>query len=128
MTFPLCFLRGALNRRDDLVVGAAATDVALHVLDDLLARGFLVLGEQRRRGHDLAGLTVAALRRLLLHPGFLQRVITVRRQALDGGDLLSRDRGDRRDARANGIAVDVNGAGAALRDAAAELRAGQAEV
>src|SRR4029453_1124871 len=48
-------LGGALDGRDDLVVRAAAADVALHVLDDLRARRVLVLRQQAGRGHDLAG-------------------------------------------------------------------------
>src|ERR1700752_4947000 len=68
---PLCllhFARRALDRGDDVVVGAAAADVALHVLDDLLARRLAVLLEQCGRGHDLPRLAVAALRHLLRDP------------------------------------------------------------
>src|SRR2546426_4622847 len=65
------FFRGTLDRRDDTVIGAATADVALHVLDDLLARRIPVLRKQRRRGHDLARLAVAALRHLLGDPGLL---------------------------------------------------------
>src|SRR6266513_4031525 len=53
--------RRALDRGDDLVVGAAAAEVARHVLHDLLSRRAFRPGKQRRRGHDLARLTVAAL-------------------------------------------------------------------
>ena len=41
--------------------------------------------------------------------------------------MLARDAGERRDAGANGVAVEVDGAGSAKRHAAAELCAGQAE-
>src|SRR3989442_6919321 len=107
MAPPLCllhFVRRALDGGDDLVVGAATADVAVHVGDDLLARRLFVLGEQRRRGHDLPGLAVAALRHLLGDPCLLQRMLGRRRKAFDRGDLLPGDRGDRRDARARRIA------------------------
>src|SRR5574341_230324 len=122
------FIGRTLDRGDDLVVGAAAADIALHVLDDLRARGFLVLRQERGRGHDLARLAVAALRRLLGNPRFLQRMVGRGRQSFDGRDLLPGDRRDRRDARARRLAVDVHGAGAALGDAAPELGAGEPEL
>jgi len=72
-----CFSRRALDRGDDLVVGAAAAEVARHVLHDLLSRRAFRPGKQRRRGHDLARLAVAALRHLLGDPRLLQRVIAL---------------------------------------------------
>ena len=57
-----------------LVIGAAAADVAVHVLDDLGAVRLLVGRQQLGRLHDLAGLAVAALRHLQRDPGLLQRV------------------------------------------------------
>jgi hypothetical protein len=56
--------------------------------------GVRLLGEERRRGHDHAGLAVAALRHVEVTPGDLDRVHAGRRQALDGDDLLVG--GDRR--------------------------------
>ena len=40
--------RRALDGADDLQIGAAAADIAVHVLDDLVARRIFVGGEQRR--------------------------------------------------------------------------------
>ena len=54
------------------------------------ARFRLVL-EQVRRTHDLAGLTVTALRHLLGEPGLLHRMTGIRRQALDCRHGLSGD-------------------------------------
>src|SRR5881296_2569922 len=93
-----CFPRRALDRGDDLVVGAAAAEVARHVLHDLLSRRAFRPGKQRRRGHDLARLAVAALRHLLGDPRLLQRMIAVGRQPFDGGDSLSLNRRYRGDA------------------------------
>src|SRR5262245_1765201 len=75
---------GALDGGDDAVVGAAAADVAVHVLDDLgPARPGIGL-EELGRLHDLARLAVAALRHLLGDPRLLQRMRRIVRQALDG--------------------------------------------
>src|SRR6267143_506777 len=117
-----CFSRRALDRGDDLVVGAAAAEVARHVLHDLLASRVFRLGEERGRGHDLARLAVAALRHLLGDPRLLQRVIALGRQPFDGGDSLSLNRRYRGDARARRRAVDVHRACASLCDAAADHR------
>src|SRR5882672_749855 len=78
----------ALYGGDDAAVRAAATDVGLHVLDDLLAGRIAVLLEQPRGAHDLPGLAVAALRHLFLDPRLLQRVLRFQGQAFDGGNGL----------------------------------------
>src|SRR6267154_2665464 len=67
-------LRGALDGAHNALVGAAAADIRAHVLDDLVARRLRVLLEQVGRAHDLAGLTVAALRHAFGEPGLLQRM------------------------------------------------------
>ena len=92
--------------------------------------GFGLGLQQRRRGHDHAALAEAALRHVERDPGLLHRVRAVRRQAFDGDDLLARPRRVEtgRTQRARRHAVDVHRAGAALRDAAAVLGAGQAEL
>src|SRR6267143_3703335 len=128
MAASLCFSRRALDRGDDLVVGAAAAQVARHVLHDLLARRVFRLRKQCRSGHDLARLAVAALRHLLGDPRLLQRMIAVLRQALDGGDFLALHRRYRSDARSRRHTIQVNRARAALRHAAAEFRAGEPEL
>ena len=54
--------------------------------------GFGVLREQRRGRHQLAGLTVAALRHVELLPRALQRMRAVGRQPFDRRDLGAGDR------------------------------------
>src|SRR5271154_5038242 len=81
-------LRDALNGFDDLGVSAAAADVAVHVLDDLLACRFRILCQQFGRLHDLPGLAVAALRDLMSNPCLLQRMAGIRRQTFDRRHLL----------------------------------------
>src|SRR4029077_11618247 len=116
------------DRGADSEVGAAATEVPGHGLVDLVVGGVAVRRQQRGRGNHLTGLAVPALRDVKADPGVL--------------DLLARrglsDRFDRRDAlalgdlhrghtRADRLAVEVHGTGAASGDAAAELGAGEAD-
>ena len=62
-------------------------------------------------------------------PGKLHRVVRVLGEPFDGHDFLIGANGaDRINAAANRAAVDVDGAGAALRDSAAILRPGQSEL
>jgi hypothetical protein len=85
--------------------------------------------EQRRRRHDHAGLAVAALRHVMIEPSLLHPVQgAVLSQPFNRGDLLALGCAHRQRARAHRRPVDVNGAGAALRDAAAILGAGQADL
>src|SRR5262245_8892283 len=63
--FMSCLPGRALDRAHDALVGAAAAEIGAHVLDDLLARRLGIVLEQVGRAHDLARLTVAALRHLL---------------------------------------------------------------
>src|SRR2546423_12846802 len=123
MSRSLC---GAMDGGADPLVGAAATDIG-HRRVDVGVRGMRILREQRRGGHDLPRLTVAALRHVFFDPGALHRVGAVLGQAFDRGHALAGDGRHRQDAGARRDAVQVDGAGAALGDAAAELGAGEAE-
>src|SRR5579871_2934068 len=64
-------VRRSFNGAHDARVGAAAADVCVHVRNDLLASRFGVMGQEVGGAHDLAGLTVAALRYRLGQPRFL---------------------------------------------------------
>src|SRR5215813_6943440 len=126
-SLPAC-LRGLLDRFTNAHIGAAATDIAGHRRVDVGIAGMRVAREQRRSGHDLAGLAVAALHDLAIEPGLLDP--GARRGRADRFDR--RDRGaadaiDRSDAGADGDAVKMHGAGAAQCHAAAELRSGHTE-
>src|SRR5262249_59973716 len=75
------------------------------------------------------GVAVAGLGRVETEPGFLHlREHAVAGEPLDRGDLLADRRAHRRRAGAHCDAVEVDRAGAALRDAAAVFRAGEADV
>src|SRR6185437_12581684 len=62
-------LRRALDRADDARIGAAATEIGTHMLDDLGAAGVRIALQEIGGAHDLAGLAVAALRYALGEPG-----------------------------------------------------------
>src|SRR6185437_2769189 len=113
--------RRTLDGADDAHIRAAAADMAVHRIDDLLPAGLGRLLEEGRRLHDLARLAVAALRDLLGDPRLLQRMVGIGRQALDRRHLAAGDVLQLRLARARGLAVDMNRARTALGDAAAEL-------
>src|SRR6266704_2746372 len=122
----LRLLRRAMDGGADSLVGAAAADVR-HRGVDVGVRGVRVLRQQRSGGHDLARLAVPALRDVLRDPGALHRVRAVLGKAFDRGDALAGDRRHGQHAGARRNAVQVHGAGAALRDAAPELGAGESE-
>src|SRR5947209_4932786 len=103
--------RTLLDGLADARIGPAPADVAqlieVGVGDRAPPRGVHVIDE-RDRGHDLAGLAVAALRDVHLEPRLLHRVQLLadrRRQPLDRGDVVGRpDVADRRAARGGGPA------------------------
>src|SRR5262249_8171597 len=111
------------NRLDDAQMAAAPAQV---VHQGLLDVGFLRMGiavEQRLRRHDHAIGAVAALRRLLVEKGLLQRVKRCRRgQTLERGYLRTFGARDWSHARARGGTVNDARASAALAQAAAKLR------
>ena len=111
--------------RAHALVGPAATDVGELGVDVGVARIGIARDERRRR-HDLPGLAIAALRHVLGDPRLLHRMLAVGRQPLDGRDASAVDTRDRHRAGPHRLAVDVDRAGAALRDAAAVLRSGEA--
>src|SRR5205823_3339929 len=108
--------------------GAAATDVGHRFIDVTIGWLWSAL-EQCRRRHDLPRLAVAALRHVERRPRLLHGVRGVGGEAFDGDDPVGGvyvRHADR--AGALHLIVDVQGAGAALRDAAAVLRAGEADL
>src|SRR5262249_912028 len=115
--------RGALDRAQDAHMRAAAALEAGERLPDLGVGRLLGLIEERGRRHDPAVDAVTALRDLLLHVGLLDRMrLLERAEAGKGDDLAAAHRRHRRHAGPHRLAVDVHGAGAALRQSAAEMR------
>src|SRR3989449_8584492 len=119
-------LRGAMDGGADALVRAAAADVG-HRRVDVGIGGMRSFREQRRGGHDLPRLAVAALRHVFLDPRALHGVRAVLGEAFDRGHPFAGDGGHGQSAGARRDAVQVDGAGAALGDAAAELGAGEPE-
>src|SRR4051812_42222842 len=119
--------RGALDRRADAAVGAAAAEVAGQRTIDVVVGRLRDPLEQRGRGHDLAGLAEPTLRDPEIAPRSLQRVAAVGRQPLDGGQRAPGGAAHRRHARADRLTVEVDRAGAAQRLAAAVLGADKAQ-
>src|SRR5881296_275784 len=119
-------LGGAVDGGANPLIGAAAADVGHRGVDIRVAR-VRILRQQRGRGHDLSRLAIAALRHVFLDPRPLHGVCAVLRETLDGGHALAGHGRHRQHARARGGALQVDGTGAALRDAAAELGACEAE-
>ena len=118
-----------LDRRDDVVVGAAAAEIAAHPVADLLRRAGMALVDAGDAGHDLPGRAIAALERIALDEGGLQRVeLVALGQAFDRRDLAAFHQGGERQAGLHALAVHQHRAGAALAEAAALLRAGQMQV
>src|SRR5262249_55225230 len=117
-------LRRALDGLADPRIGAAAADVPRQCLVDIGVPGRRYLREQRGRRHDLTGLTVAALHDLHIEPRLLD-LLADRGGAdcLDGGDRMAYGGADRHYAGSPGNAIQMHRAGAAERDAAAELGA-----
>src|SRR4051812_40935687 len=118
---------GALDRLENADMRAATTFQALERLLDLGFARLLLLGEQRCSGHDPAVDAVAALRHLFLDVGGLQRMRLVRSaETSERHPLVARGVRNRRDAGADRLPVKMHRAGAALRQAAAEVRIVQA--
>jgi len=116
-----------VDRFANTLVGSAAAYVATEDLVDIGIGWLRFLLQERRRGHDLAGLAVAALGHVVLDPSFLQRMVAVLGEALNGGHGLCADvtYGDL--AALHLLAVEENGASAASADPASILRTGQSE-
>src|SRR3954464_7675692 len=118
-----------LDGAQDGYVGAAAALEAGKRIAQLGVARFRILLQDRGGGHDPAVDAVAALRHLLFDVGGLQRVgLLGRTQALDRGHALAARRRHRQHARAHRLTVEMHGAGAALREPAAEMRIVEAEI
>src|SRR5437867_823897 len=121
---PLC-LRRCVDGLTHLLEGSTPTDVGDPRVDIGVGRLRLLLQEGRHR-HDHARLAVAALRDLVVEPGLLHLVQgPAVGQAFDGGDLLALGGDNGQHAGTDRGAVEVHGTGAALRDTAAVLGAGE---
>lgn len=117
------------DRADDALVGATATDVAVHSSHNLVIGwigGFL---EERQRGHNHAGRAITALQGVCIEKSLLERMKpAVLLKAFDGGHRLLADGANRSMAGTSWDAIDENGASAALALAAPIFCAGEIEI
>src|SRR2546422_9944380 len=103
-----------LDCRDDVVIGAAAAQVAAHPVANFLRRAGVALVDAGDAGHDLSGRAIAALEGVALDEGGLQGMeLLSLGEALDGRDLTTFDKCGERKARLHALAVHEDGAGAA---------------
>src|SRR5919109_3208022 len=122
--------RRRVDGLDDVLVAGAAAEVALEPAPDLrLGQPVAVRAEKLDAGHDHPRRAEAALERVALPEGLLERMqLALARETLDRRDLapvgLDREHG----ARLHREPVEVDRAGAAERRVAADLRPGEAEV
>ena len=122
-------LGGGEHRLDDVVVAGAAAQVALQADAHLGLGGVGLLGEQAGRRHDHPRRAVAALQPVVLHERLLHRVqLAVGGEALDREDVGAVGLDGEHRAALHRLAVDVDGARAARRRVAADVRAGQLEL
>lgn len=123
-------LRGSMDRLANARISAAAAQVAVHRRVDIGIGGLGLVLQKRRRRHDLACLAITALRHVVIDPRGLQRMqlAVLAGEAFDRRDLLICGGSDRNRAGANGCAVQVNGARAALSDTTTVLRADEAQM
>src|SRR5215468_9377789 len=114
---------------DDVVVAGAPAQVALEPVPDLVLAGIRHPLAQVGRAHDHARRAEPALQAVVLAERGLHRMeLAAAGQALDGRDLgpVGLDREHR--AGLDRLAVDVDGARAALTGIAADVRTGEPEV
>src|SRR5207249_1996466 len=121
--------RGQFHGLVDLHVSRVAAQVARQRLLDLVARRLGVLGEQRFGGEQERGGAVAALRRAQLGERVLERMeLPAHRHPLDGLHAPPGAREAEHEAGEDRLAVHQHGAGTALAQLTAVLRAGEPEV
>src|SRR5690606_10243935 len=102
-------------------MGAAAAQVELELVADLLLGGMRIAIEQGLERHDHAVQTIAALRALLVDEGLLDGSEPLEgAQAFERGDFVPRHALDGYDTGPGRHAVDQHRTGAAFAQAAAE--------
>jgi hypothetical protein len=118
-----------LDGRDDVRVGPAATDVAVHRLLDVGISGPDVLLEHRDGGHDLARGAVAALVAVVLDESNLHGVKVIGlADTFDGRDLVVPVHDGEGETGVDAATVNVDRACSALTVVAAFLGTGQRKV
>src|SRR3569833_1005053 len=119
----------ALDRAHDGGVRAATAEVWLHMTANFFVRRIWLLVQESLRLHHHPGNAVAALGGLFVDKGLLQLVrLAAFHQAFQRGDFAVADRRHRQKAGERRASVDMDHAGAALPESAAEARAMQPQI
>src|SRR5262249_12989699 len=122
--FPFSGTRRRLDRLDDVVVAGAPAEVPFERLANLVVGRVRVPCQDLGRGHDHPGGAVAALEGVVLVKRALKRVqLAVLREALDRLHLKAVGLEGEHRAGLDRPAVEANGARAAARGIAADVRA-----
>jgi hypothetical protein len=116
---------GEMNGSPNPEIRSAAANIPGQSLVDIFVGRLRDRAQEHDGRHDLTRLTESTLRDLFGEPGLLHGMRPGWGQTFNRCHALPfRPRGWR-DAGAHGISIEDHGAGAALRDTAPELRAGQ---
>ena len=118
--------RRRVNRAHQVVVAGHAAEVAVQPGPDLRRRGIGISREQVGHGHHHARGGESVLGCVLLPESLLdRRQLPFLCEPLDGRDPRSAGRGGQHQAALDGLAVEEDGAGAALAGLAADLCPGE---
>src|SRR5579871_4166458 len=101
-----------MDSLSNALISAAAANVSGHGFVDVFVGRLGRLSQQLRRGHDLPGLAIAALRHIERDPSLTQRTADIRREAFNSRDFFPSRLRHRSDARANRLAIEMDRAGA----------------
>src|ERR1700733_9909715 len=119
------------DRQNDVLVAGAAAQIAFELFADGVVGQIVALAvDQIDRRHDHAGRAEAALQAVMLAERLLHRMQrrAVRRQALDGPDLVTIGHHRQRGAGFDRLAVQMHHTGAALRGIATDMGAGEPQI
>jgi hypothetical protein len=119
----------AAHRGHDIRIGAAAANISAHTLAYRVIILAARLFQQRRRGHDLPGRAIAALKSVVLQESRLYWVkFAILRQAFHRGYFIALVHDGESQARIHAPPIDVNCASATLPVVAAFFCAEKPEV
>ena len=114
------------HRVDDVLIPRAPADVAFQAMPDFLLGRIRIAVQNLFRRHDHARRAESALQPVLVPERFLHGVqLAVHGQAFDGHDVRAVSLHREHRAALDGLAVDLDGAGAAQRRLASHVRPGQ---
>ena len=123
-------LRGkGFNRAHDVAVAGTAADIAGEVVADFALGRVRVLLEQVADSHDHPRRAEAALQGVVLMKGRLNRMqCAAWRETFDRRDRGSVGHHSENRTGFDGLSIDIDGAGAALRRVATDMGSGEAEI